>query len=336
MTIVYFIGSIAFLILIHEFGHFLAAKSFGVEIEEFGIGFPPKLVKLFTYKGTDYTINLLPLGGFVRPAGENDPDIPGGLASASPWKRIAIMFAGPFMNLLVGILIYSVMFFQIGTPISDKVIVLDVSPGSPAEIAGLEYGDLFLTIDGVLIDSFDKLHNTIYSNLGQEIEVQIEREGEQFSYSLTPRDPPPAEGAIGIQMGNDTKSLDLFTSITNGTRATFQHIGMIFSLPYKLISGELSGDEGRLLGYKGMYDTFLFFISIDENASITLSVAALNLLPLPALDGGRIMFAIPEILFGKRVPQKYETLVNGIGFLVLIALVIYINLQDFINPVVIP
>jgi len=351
MNIVYFIGSIAILILIHEFGHFLAAKLFGIEIEEFGIGFPPKLFKLFTYKGTDYTFNLLPLGGFVRPKGENDPNVPGGLASASPWKRIVVMFAGPLMNLLVGILIYTIMFYQIGSPIYDKVIVLSVSPDSPAEIAGLQEGDLFLQIDGELIDSTEKLHNTIYANLGQEIEFLVERAGEEFIYNIAPRNPPPAEGAIGIQMGNDSERLGIFTSISFGTQATFQHIGMIFSLPYKLISGELTGEEGRLLGYKGMYDLYADFREKDEAAptnvpggintlsfyaAITLSLAALNLLPLPALDGGRILFAIPEALFGKRIPQKYENLVNGIGFLLLILIVIYINLQDFINPVVIP
>jgi regulator of sigma E protease len=351
MNIIYFIGSIAFLILIHETGHFLAAKAFGIKVEEFGIGFPPKLFKMFSYKGTDYTFNLLPLGGFVRPAGENDPDFPGGLAAASPWKRMAVMFAGPLMNLLVGILIYSIMFYQIGSPVFDKVIVFGVSPGSPAETAGLLEGDLFITIDGEEIDSTDKLHETIYANLGQEINVLVEREGEQVALSIIPRDPPPPEGAIGIQMGNDSEHLGLFTSIFYGSKATFQHIGMIFSLPYKLMTGELTGEEGRLLGYKGMYDLYEDFRERDETAvvevtggintlgfyaAITLSLAALNLLPLPALDGGRILFALPEALFGKRIPQKYENIVNGVGFLLLILIVIYINLQDFINPVVIP
>jgi len=351
MNIVYFIGSIAFLILIHELGHFLAAKAFGIEVEEFGIGFPPRLFKIFTYKGTDYTFNLLPLGGFVRPKGENDPDIPGGLASASPWKRIVVMLAGPFMNLLVGILIYSIMFSQIGSPIVDQVIIMGVSPDSPAEIAGLEKDDLFISINDQSIDSTETLHKLIYANLGNEINVVVARENEEYLFQLTPRDPAPAEGAIGIQMGNPSENLGIGNSIKFGTSATFQHIGMIFSLPSKLISGEMTGEEGRLLGYKGMYDLYSDFREKDETAvvdvpggintlgfyaAITLSLAALNLLPLPALDGGRILFALPEALFGKRIPQKYENLVNGIGFLMLILLVIYINLQDFINPVVIP
>ena len=110
IQLVQFVLGIAVLLVIHEFGHFLAARSMNVEVEEFGIGFPPRALKLFTYKGTMYSLNWLPLGGFVRPKGENDPTVPGGLAAASPWVRLGVLFAGPAMNLLVGVILAIILF----------------------------------------------------------------------------------------------------------------------------------------------------------------------------------------------------------------------------------
>src|SRR5512135_20855 len=116
-----FILGIAVLIFIHELGHFLAARLLGVEVEEFGIGFPPRAVKLFEHKGTVYSLNWIPLGGFVRPKGENDPDVPGGLAAASPWVRLGVLFAGPFMNLIAGVVLGVMLFYSMGDRIQDKV-----------------------------------------------------------------------------------------------------------------------------------------------------------------------------------------------------------------------
>src|SRR3972149_2861686 len=105
-----FIGVFAAVVLIHEFGHFVAARLLKVDVEEFGIGLPPRALKLFRWKGTDFTLNWLPLGGFVRPKGENDPNVVGGLAAASPWVRLGVLFAGPLMNLLAGVLVNSILF----------------------------------------------------------------------------------------------------------------------------------------------------------------------------------------------------------------------------------
>src|SRR5512140_1478113 len=112
LSLLIFIAVFAGVVFIHEFGHFIVARLLKVEVEEFGFGLPPRMLTLFHWKGTQFTLNWLPIGGFVRPKGENDPSVPGGLAAASPWTRLAVLFAGPTMNLLLGIVVFSVLFFE--------------------------------------------------------------------------------------------------------------------------------------------------------------------------------------------------------------------------------
>jgi regulator of sigma E protease len=127
-----FVVVFAGIILIHELGHFVAARLLGINVEEFGFGLPPRLVKLFQWKGTDFTLNWIPLGGFNKLKGEDDPDIPGGMAAARPWKRILVLVAGVAMNLLTAVLVYTVLFSQVGIPDKHGVLVSLVDTGSPA------------------------------------------------------------------------------------------------------------------------------------------------------------------------------------------------------------
>src|SRR5512142_1550751 len=144
LTWIVFILTFGGVVLIHEFGHFIAARLSGIEVEEFGIGLPtPGALTLFTWKGTRFTLNWLPFGGFVRPKGENDPNVPGGLAAASPWKRLAVLFAGPAMNLLAAVVIYSIIFSRVGVPDTSRVLVASVSPDGPAAQAGFQADDIF-------------------------------------------------------------------------------------------------------------------------------------------------------------------------------------------------
>src|SRR5512135_3581687 len=138
LSLLIFIAVFAGVVFIHEFGHFLVSRLLRVEVEEFGFGLPPRALRLFHWKGTDFTLNWLPIGGFVRPKGENDPNVPGGLAAASPWTRLAVLFAGPTMNLLLGVVVFSLLFFQMGVPDYSKVQIGDVLSGSPAAQAGLQ------------------------------------------------------------------------------------------------------------------------------------------------------------------------------------------------------
>ena len=350
-AILLFIGAVALLILVHELGHFFAAKAMGIKVEELGLGFPPRLAKLFKVGETDITLNWIPLGGFVRTAGENDPEVEGGLSAANPWKRLVVLVSGPIANFLAALILFSIIFAQLGRPDFETVLIQEVADNSPAQLAGLQMDDIVLDIAGEDINSSQKLQEIIYANLGIELVMHLERNGKIYETVLVPRDPPPDEGAIGIIMGNPSVPIQTWEALIFGAEAIGNQASALFSLPGKLISGEVSGEQGRLVGYKGMYDIFTEVRAADTSgpasfpsgvntlaffASISVSLGLLNLLPIPALDGGRILFTLPEIIFGKRIPVAYENTINVLGFALLIVLMIYVNVQDFVNPIAFP
>jgi regulator of sigma E protease len=338
MQLFEFIIGLAALIFIHELGHFIAARLLNVEVEEFGIGFPPRAVKLFEHKGTVFSLNWIPLGGFVKPKGENDPSIEGGLAAATPWVRLGVLFAGPLMNILVGILLGILLFYTLGDRVQDKVLVAGVTAGSPAAEAGLMPGDLFISVNNEKIDSVTKLQDLIAKNLGKPVQIVVQRGGEQVEVTLVPRlEPPEGEGPMGVALDNPTRPVSLLTASYRGAYAAFENVRGILMLPVRLLSGDAAPQEGRLVGYKGMFDIYqriespLWFFMM-----ISISLGIMNLLPIPALDGGRILLTLPEIIIRRRVPVKYENAIHLVGFAVLLLLLIYINLQDFINPIQLP
>ncbi|MCJ7715602.1 MAG: M50 family metallopeptidase [Anaerolineales bacterium] len=349
INILQFIGVLASMIILHEVGHFLACLIFGVKVEEFGIGFPPRIAKLFEFRGTEYTLNWIPLGGFVKPLGESQPDIEGGLADSKPLVRIGVYLAGPFMNLLAAVVIYAVVFSQLGVPDTSIIEIEEVAQNSPAQEVGLMPGDIILSINGIDLGNYEDLRGEIYAHLGEEIEIEYQR-GEQIDQiALVPRENPPEDqGAIGIVMSSPVRDINWFQALPLGFAATGQHSLAVMRLPGQLIRG--SGDAaGRPVGYKGMYDIYegakaqqlLPGTSSTVNVllflvSITVSLGVLNLLPIPALDGGRILFVLPELLTGKRVSQKVQNVVNAVGFFSVLLLLIYFNILDFTSPVQIP
>lgn len=332
-----FVAGIAILIVIHELGHFFAARLLNVDVEEFGLGFPPRLATLFHAAGTRFSLNWIPFGGFVRIKGENDPEVPGGMAAASPWVRLAILFAGPFMNIALAVIIAIILAYNAGEPVLDKVQIQGVVEGSPAQLAGLEVSDYILRVNDVEITSADQLHNVIYANLGQSTSIVYQREDQIAEVTLIPRDPPPEEGAIGILMGYPTQPTTWGKAIPNGISFTYQYSQNVLTMPVRMLQGEASPEEGRLIGFKGMFDIFRWLESpLMIFMLISLSLGIFNLLPFPALDGGRILFTLPEIILRRRVPPQYENMIHLIGFTMLIIVLIYVNVQDFINPIQLP
>ncbi len=341
---------ISALIILHELGHFLAARFFKIEVEEFGIGFPPRVLTLFEAGGTKYSLNWLPLGGFVKIKGEGNPDVPGGLAASSPWVRLAVYLAGPVMNLLIGVVLYAVIFGQLGTPDPTQVLIVEVAVNSPAEQAGLQAGDIIKTVDGQDINSMDALHEAIFAKLEETIIMAYGREGKTQETSMVPRaDPPVGEGAIGIAMSNPTQPTSWFVSLPMGAIATFDHAVALVTLPAQVVRGSVAPEDARLVGYKGMYDIYQevrekdivpgrsqSFSVIWFFTTITISLGVINLLPIPALDGGRILFTLPEIVLRRRIPIDVQNWINMISFTALILLFLYINIMDFANPVQLP
>ena len=346
-TLLIFIGAIVLLIIIHELGHFLAAKLFKVEVEEFGIGFPPRALKLFTWGETLFSLNWIPLGGFVRPKGENNPEIEGGLAAASPWVRIAVFAAGPIANLVTAVLLYSLIFARAGLPNDSTTFVTAVSPGTPAAAAGLMPGDELVSVADIPIDSSEVLHEAIQANLGEGTTIVVLRDGETVSIEVVPRiDPPPGEGAVGFTFSHPREPIPLGRSFYLGGQMTYFQIRELILLPSRLLGGEIAPEDARLVGFTTMgrmfsmareseaesgmpagTNTFAFF------AYISLSLGILNLFPIPAVDGGRILFALPEILIKRRIPPRFENVVNAVSFILLLLLLIYVNVQDIVNPV---
>jgi regulator of sigma E protease len=358
-TIIEFIILFGLLIFFHELGHFIVCRIFNIEVEEFGFGFPPRMLTLGKFQGTIISLNWIPFGGFVRPKAESDANVAGGLASASPWVRMAVALGGPVTNLVIGILLFALVFSQAGMPDRSQVQIFSINENSPAQQAGLEPGDVFVRINDETIDSSEKLSAIVQQNRGNEITMVIDRDGRQIEMQATPRlDPPPGEGALGISMGNPTIEIGLIEAVPMGVQATYEQARMLISLPGQLIAGQVQPEQARFVGPKGIYDMYAQAREIDEEISAaapqediptppavaTLALMAMlsvalgltNLLPIPALDGGRILFTLPEILTGKRIPQEYENLVHLVGFAALIILMIYVTTQDIINPIQMP
>lgn len=345
---------ISLLIFFHEMGHFISARAVGVEIEEFGFGYPPKLAKIGEWKGTEFTLNWIPFGGFVRPKGEADETVEGGMAAAPAWKRLIILLSGPTMNFIIGTILLVMIYSAVGIPASDQAMISQVVPGSPAMMVGLEPGDIILSVDGDVIENIDTLIEVINQNAGTETTLTIEREGQTSSVQIVPRiDPPEGEGAMGIGLTNPLKPTPFFQSVGYAFKATGYIIKETLLLPGRLIQGTVDPSLARPVGYKGIYDIYSQAVSMDQEsdlptaeplpiftlsiiANISIALGITNLLPIPALDGGRILFLLPELLFKKRIPQKWENVVNSVFFMLLIGLMIYITILDFTNPVVIP
>ncbi len=357
LTIIEFVIALGVMIVLHEMGHLLVAKLMRIDVEEFGIGFPPRIARLFTWGGTEFTLNWIPLGGFVRPKGENDPNVPGGLAAANPWKRLAVLLGGSTVNIITGILLFSLLFTALGAPDTSKVQIMSVVEDTPAAQAGLKAGDQVTAVNGVPVNSVEDLSAAIKSQVGNEVTLTVLRGGQTLELRATPRvNPPEGQGALGISLGNPTVPVPWVQTLPAALQVTWAQVDALISLPGQLIRGQVSSDEARPVGPVGMFNIYEQNRELDlENAAqtpgspialvlnrlallatISVALGITNLLPIPALDGGRILFILPEILFRRRIPPQYENLVHLVGFALLILLMILITRQDIINPIVLP
>lgn len=355
LTIFELIAAIAVLIFVHELGHFLAARLLRVDVEEFGFGFPPRIAVLGKIGELVISLNALPLGGFVKLKGETDSGVSGGFASSKPWVKISVLVAGPLMNLLAAVILYAILFARIGIPDEarlNQVFISTVSPDSPAAQAGFLPGDRLLEVDRQSIQGTDMAHEIIYSNLGKTLPMLLQRGNQQIELAVTlntQEDIDNGDLALGVAMQTPTRPLKAWEAIPVGITATVDHTRNLISMFTKLFRGEIPASEGRLLGYKGMYDLYANVRGNDSEMGypvgtnalgyftmIAISFGLLNLLPLPALDGGRIAFALVELVIRRRLPSEYENLINFIGLILLVLVLIVVNVQDFINPVKFP
>ena len=341
---------LGFLIFVHELGHFLAARWMGIRVLEFGFGYPPRMFKMFDRNGVEYTFNWLPLGGFVRMAGEEgDFGAEGSMATAAPWRRIIVLAAGPFMNLLTAVVVFAIV-LTAGVP-TNPVRLAAVSPGGPAALAGLQAGDVISSVDGKELLGIQAISQAIRSSAGQEVTVSIKRGEETITVTFVPRLPaqvPEGQGAAGIQIeefespeGPQIVRANPISAFIGGINRTVELIvlivGGLATLIQGLISPKVDLPEG---GVGGVVAIGRIAAQVAQQgwrqlltltAFLSVNLAILNLLPIPALDGGRILFALVEAVRRKRIPPEKEALVHLAGFAVLIAFMLIITFVDVSN-----
>jgi len=339
--------------IIHEFGHFIIAKKFGIKIEEFGIGYPPRIFGK-KFGETLYSINLVPLGAFVKIYGEE-----GGLddyrsfSNLKIWKRVLIVLGGVIAFWLAAMIIFSVVFLiGASVPIGDQDIsgisdtsieILAIQKDSPAEFAGLKSGDQIMNVNR--ISDFQKL---VLDNKGKQMTLTVNRGGKNINVSLTPRvSYPEGQGPTGVvleRIANIIEKYPWYRAPVEGTiytgKITWEALKGIYGFFASLLNGkgvppgaELAGPVGiviflsRAVNYGVGF--FLYFIG-----SLTVLLAIFNLFPIPALDGGKLLFLIIEKIRKKPVPVKWEQGITITFFILLITMSLFVTVKFDIPRVV--
>jgi regulator of sigma E protease len=429
LTIISFIIVLGALVFFHELGHYWMARRSGIVVEEFGMGYPPRLTKLFTYDGTDFTLNALPLGGFARMKGEDAADMsPGSFNGASIGGRAATLAAGPFMNALLAVILFAASFAagfpaaagnpqltavtpgsawaQLGLQEGDVLLTYDGEPvrvsaqadsrvalsqsgasdgilvvsrngeltnisvadraqlqsaldsggfvtvlmtqitgiaeDSPALAAGIQPGDVVLDVDDTVVTYDNPLDQEIQQRLGQPVSMTLLRDGGWVDVALTPRaEPPPGQGALGVQIAPVTEmaTMGILPALWEGVRSTTEYAMLVLQLPVLLLVGTLSPADAQLTGPVGIaqmvggavsatIDTGLWFPILRLSAVLSAALAVTNLLPLPALDGGRLLFILIEAVRGRRISPEREGMIHMVGFMVLLGLMLLITVRD--------
>lgn len=331
------------LIFVHEFGHFITAKLFGVRVEEFGFGLPPRLFGLKRGE-TIYSINAIPAGGFVNLSGEdaeeNSKD-PRHFLSKSPLKRALIITAGILMNFLLAFVAFTILYSQGGPIDTGKVLIDAVVKDSPAEKVGLKSGDIVFEMAGKKLNGINELTAKVKSEEGKEVELKVQRDNKVLDFKVTPRvSPPPNQGALGIALAPvvEIKKFPIWQAPIVGTTEAINITGqMVVGLKDMalnlLIKKEAPKDVGGIvrIGYithKVIKAGILPLI--QWTGLLSLNLAIINILPIPALDGGRLFFTLIEAVNKKRVPLKAEKWIHMMGFAVILVLFVLITYNDII------
>lgn len=361
MSIFLFIVILLVLVLVHEFGHFIVARKSGIKVEEFGFGFPPKL---FSFKKGEvkYSFNALPLGGFVKILGENYenniPEEEKHRAMLNKPKRIqaAVLIAGIFFNLLLAWLLFTIG-FTAGLPVSTastgfseelkekNILITSVLKDSPAGLAGLEGGDKItaLSSGGAELKpaNLEEVQEFVSGRAGQEISLTIKREGQEKEFKIVPEAgvvPDKAAIGVGLDMVGIAK-FNIFRSVWEGLKMTgtmtWDTAKALVGLIVDAFRGQadvsnLTGPVGIVGVVDSAYKFGLIYL-ISFTAVISINLAVINLFPFPALDGGRLLFVLIEKIKGSPIKPVVANVLNAAGFILLIALMIFVTYHDILK-----
>jgi regulator of sigma E protease len=340
-TIVPFLIILLVLILVHEFGHFFSARLFKIKVEEFGIFLPPRIWGK-KFGNTVYSINALPLGGFVRLSGEEDPEAPGSLASKSIPVRLVTLGAGSLMNLLLPFILLTIAFMiphyaGVEDTAGQKVDVLiqAVTKDSPAAKAGIKPGDIIVSINGEALLTADDYSRHVQSNLGRPMTVVVRHaDSSTVEVTLTPRAQwPEGDGPTGVSISNAVKqSYPIWKAFVEAVKQYWRILalfaGGIVAVFQGTVPFEVAGPVG-IAQVTGEVAKLGMMPLLNFAAIISINLGLVNILPLPALDGGRIVFVLLEwVRRGKRVSPQTERLVHSIGFALLLLLLLLATWND--------
>ena len=367
MSILLVLLIISFLVWIHELAHFLAAKKVGIKVEEFGFGYPPRLLKLFHWRGTDFTLNWLPFGGFVRLFGDSVETIEESgveqkknkqdselaqfphhhFEGKSIPQRLFVILAGAFINLLIGVLAFTGIYSSIGIPTTlPHPQISTVESGTPADKAGLRVGDQMLEIAQVQVSSMSQFIAEVQKHRGETIELKYVRDKETLTTTIYVRkqdEIPNGQGSLGVVLQDFAYVRESawkmpFLSIQQGFKDSWQFSGMILSSLQSMVGqlitkGQVPKDVSGPLGIVTMAEKenlaqqgvlgVLGFLGV-----ISINLGIMNLLPIPALDGGRAMFLLLEKVLGKNRRISWEQKANTVGMTLLLVLIVAISIKD--------
>lgn len=350
ITVLVFVGLLLVLVLAHEWGHFFAARRAGCRVEEFAFGFPPRL---FTWQrgGVRYSLNLLPIGGYVKIEGEDMADPrpgPGSFGSKPIRWRLIILAAGVLMNVVLAYVLLTVQ-AGVGVPVvvtaenaaqvrDIKTFVVDVSAGSPAERAGIQALDRIAAVNGQGQPTAADVQTAVAARAEQEITLELERRGAPVIVQLAPRrEPPPGEGALGVAMQETGLAVSPWwqapwRGLVRTGEMMVAIVGQFWLLVSRLVSGQavgevVTGPVGIAVLTNEVLSLGVSYV-LEFAALISLNLAIINILPIPALDGGRMLFVAVEGVAGKRLPARFEHYTHLAGFAALLALMLFITIKD--------
>ena len=331
-TVLALIFVLGLLVIFHEFGHFIMAKRTGVLVEEFGIGFGPKICQRDLGE-TTYTIRLFPLGGFVKMLGE-DNDLPTNndrsFRQLPPSKRLLIIGAGPVMNFFLALLLFALIFFLAGVPASEAQVGA-VIPDSPADKAGIRPGDKIVAIEGAKIQTWNQVIEHIGPRADQNTHIVLSRDTGQTQIWLTPElDAESDRGIIGIQ--RVMKPYQPLSSLYFGARQTLGTIILITSQVIEMVAQRQPADVAGPVGIAKVVGEVArtgFINLLVLTASLSVNLGLFNLFPIPLLDGGQIVLTVWESIRGKRLGPEEEGVFNLVGAFLLLTLLVLATYQDF-------
>lgn len=373
MTVLIFLAVLSVLVVVHELGHFLAARLAKVEVEEFGLGFPPRLVGWFKngrghwravswrskkHHHTIFSLNWIPLGGFVRLRGEDGVERPGdqsNFANKTIGQRILIIVAGVVMNIILATVIF-IGGLSIGWPqatdnlgpqakiINKQVAVMEVIADSPASQVGLQAGDLIVGVNDQPLASIAELRRINQDSAGQPVAYQINRQDKMLELEISPRIMESSAGQYSLGVALAESGLVTYAwprAIWEGFRLTALSLRDIAVGFWQLLAGLFQGQNmsDQVAGpvgiavLTGQISSLGWIYLLQFVALLSLNLAFINILPLPALDGGRLLFIAIEKITGRPTKAKIEAVIHNIGFILLLVLIVFVTFQDVLRLV---